>query len=111
MRKTILTAVAAVAAITFAPSAYAENGDQNSATQAVESVYNQVQAGCTPRTPPSFQSISWSSFYPASFGKGVINDANPGLGGPFMAAWDTTTQTPAPGWRRVGNWDVQLQFC
>jgi hypothetical protein len=64
---------------------------------------NKSKPDAAPRTSPSFQSITWNSFTPASYGTGTINDANRGLDGPFTRAWDTTTQTPASGYRRAGQ--------
>ena len=109
-----MTGVAALAAITFAPLANADSGDQASAEQAVRVIYNQVQRGCTPTEPPQLQSISWDFFNADSGGKGRIHDANPNLGGPFVVAWWNPRVGPAqnvPPQRAYGQWGVDLQFC
>ena len=109
--------VAVLAALTLASAlpAHADTPDQAGAEAAVRSIYIQVQTTCTPRTPPSFQSISWKFFSLTPVdgrigGTGSIHDANPGLGGPFTAVWDNGTP-PGPGARKVGPWDVALEFC
>jgi hypothetical protein len=102
------------AGIACAPLAQADSGDQSAAEQAVTAIYNQVQRGCTPRTPPSLQSISWDTFYPGSWGSGRIHDANPGLGGPFKVYWANPRVGPAtdgPAGRAYGQWNVDLEFC
>ncbi len=118
MRNLMMTGVAALAAIALAPLAHAEVGDQSDAEQAVIAIYNQVQARCTPRMAPQFQSISWTQFYPRSFGEGRINDAHSSLGGPFRVNFfeprfgsaqiqDTTGAAGRP----YGQWGVDLQLC
>jgi hypothetical protein len=102
------------AGIVIAPLANAD-GTQASAEQAVRSVYEQVQRGCTPQTPPQFQRIVWNSVT-GQGGTGRIIDATPGLGGPFQVWWDNTNQAPMAGYRKVpaqpqGYWDVNLEFC
>ncbi|HXY66027.1 MAG TPA: hypothetical protein VEI45_17135 [Mycobacterium sp.] len=112
--KIAIAGVAALAAITFAPSAHADSGDQSAAEQAVTAIYNQVQRGCTPSTPPHLQSISWDTFTPASSGSGRIHDANPALGGPFQVTWWNPRVGPAqdsPPFRASGQWGVNLEFC
>jgi hypothetical protein len=114
MRKLLIGGLVAVAAIASAPLAQAYSGDQASAEEAVTAIYNQVQRGCTPRTPPSLQSISWDSFNPAAGGTGRIHDANPGLGGPFIVAYWNEKVGPAqnsPPYRGYGQWGVNLEFC
>jgi hypothetical protein len=114
MRKLLIAGVAAIAAITFAPVAHADSGDQSAAEQAVQTIYSQVQRRCTPSMPPSLQSISWSRFYPASGGEGTIHDANPALGGPFQAYYTNPQVGPAknsPPFRASGQWGVNLEFC
>ena len=114
MRKLLIAGIAAAAAIAFTPSAQAYSGDQASAEQAVTAIYNQVQRGCTPSMPPSLQSISWNTFNPASGGTGVIHDANPSLGGPFIVAYWNERVGPAqdsPPYRAYGQWGVNLEFC
>jgi hypothetical protein len=114
MRSKIVKIVAAlpavlVAGIAVAPVAQAD-GTQASAEQAVGTVYNQVQRRCTPSLAPSLQSISWEQFN-GNYGKGRIVDADPRLGGSFQIGWDNTNGSPAAGWRRSGQWDVELEFC
>jgi hypothetical protein len=102
------------AAITCAPLAQADVGDQTSAEQAVTAIYNRVQSGCTPQTPPRLQSISWNDFYPAVGGTGRINDANSSLGGPFKVSFRNPRVGPArdgAASRAYGQWGVDLQFC
>jgi len=85
-----MTALAAllVTGTAMAPLAHAD-ATQASAEQAVQQVYNQVQARCTPSMPPHFQRIVWNNFN-GNIGSGRIIDATPGLGGPFQIFWDTT---------------------
>lgn len=114
MSKRLIVGAAAIVAVAFAPIAQADSGDQVSAEQAVRIIYGQVQRGCTPSTPPSLQSISWSRFYPASGGEGTIHDANPALGGPFQAYYTNPQVGPAqssPPFRASGQWGVNLEFC
>ncbi|WP_319435472.1 hypothetical protein [Mycobacterium sp. RTGN5] len=77
--------------------------DQSSAEWTVTDGYFVKQIGCTPETPGDPLSITWDppGFIPGIGGQGMINDANPGLGGHFSAWWN-----PAPGF-----WDVQYEFC
>jgi len=119
IKAAVVPAVLAVG-ITCAPVAQADNGDQESAEQAVTAIYNQVQARCTPRTPPSFQSISWDNFTPGSWGSGRIHDANSGLGGPFKVYWTNPRVGPAKdgaagrAYHGPGDntqWSVDLEFC
>ncbi|HEY4793930.1 MAG TPA: hypothetical protein VII18_07705 [Mycobacterium sp.] len=114
MIKAAVMPAALAAAIVCAPAAQAYSGDQASAEEAVRAVYSQVQRGCTPGTPPSLQSISWSKFNPQSFGEGRIIDANSGLGGPFQVAYWNPNVGPAkdsPPFRGYGQWGVNLEFC
>jgi hypothetical protein len=113
MRKGLIAGMAALAAITLAPIANADNGDQASAEQAVRAVYSRITCG-SPPMPMSLQSIQWDSFTPASFGEGRIIDANPRLGGPFQVAWTNPRVGPAkdaPPFRAYGQWGVNLEFC
>lgn len=117
MRKAVVIPAVLAAGIACAPLAQAGTGGgtQASAEQAVQQVYNQVQRGCTPRTPPQFQSISWSLWSDGDHGVGRINDAKQGLGGPFQVYWNIGS-SPFPGARVVpaqpsGYWDVVLEFC
>jgi hypothetical protein len=115
MKKLLMTGVAAVAAITFSPLAHAEVGDQSDAEQAVRTIYNQVQTRCTPSMHPSFQSISWSTFFPDSWGEGRIIDSNSALGGSFKVTFTNPRVGPAHDnssiGRADGQWNVDLQFC
>ncbi len=114
MRKTLIAGIGAVAALVLAPMAHAEVGDQADAEQAVRTIYNQVQRGCTPTEPPQFQSISWDFFNADSGGQGRIHDAHPGLGGPFVASFWNPRVGPAqdgPAGRAYGQWSVKLEFC
>jgi hypothetical protein len=114
MRKlTVVPAVVAVA-VAYAPVTHAD-GDATNLDRLVAQVYNEVQRGCTPTTPPSFQSIAWDSPPTGQGGSGRIVDANPALGGPFRALWNPGGG-PFPGARVVpaqpqGYWDVVLEFC
>lgn len=96
------------------PQAHA-NPDQAGAEEAVYAIYEQVQAACTPSSPPQPVSITWETFYPGASGNGVINDANEGLGGPFAMYYTNprvgpATDDPSVG-RAYGQWNVDLQFC
>jgi hypothetical protein len=73
---------------------------QDSAEFAITDGYIVKQTNCTPDLSPVFESITWNppGFTPEG-GSGMINDADPALGGPFAARW-------------AGNyWDVEYQFC
>lgn len=114
MKKQVVVPAVLAAGIACAGLAQAESGDQADAEQAVTAIYNQVQARCTPRTPPSFQSISWNNFYPAVGGEGRIHDANSALGGPFKVLyWNPRVGAAKDGaaGRAYGQWSVDLQFC
>jgi hypothetical protein len=113
VRKGLTAGMAALAAITFAPIAHADSGDQASAEEAMRAVYSRITCG-SPPMPMSLQSITWSRFYPASFGEGRIIDANPRLGGPFQVAFTNPRVGPAqdsPPFRAYGQWGVNLEFC
>lgn len=70
----------------------------------VAQVYNQVQKGCTPRTPPQFQRIIWDGTGPTGGGgTGRTVDANPALGGPFSASWNLGPNAPAGAALRGGT--------
>ena len=77
--------------------------DQDSAEWTVTDGYFLKQSDCTPDTPGDPLSITWDplGFTPGMGGAGMMNDANPALGGHFSARWE-----PAPGY-----WDVQYEFC
>jgi hypothetical protein len=113
--KTSLAASALMAVgVAVAPVAQAYPGDQADAEQAVTAIYNRVQRACTPRMPPSLQSISWSRFNPESGGEGRIIDANQALGGSFTVTYWNPKVGPAkdsPPYRASGQWGVNLEFC
>jgi hypothetical protein len=114
MRKPLIGATVALAAIGSAPSAQAYDGDQASAERAVTAIYNQVQPDARRAMPPSLQSISWDYFNPVAGGAGTIHDANPQLGGPFQVAYWNERVGPAqdsPPYRAYGQWGVNLEFC
>ncbi|WP_422747119.1 hypothetical protein ACN27E_05190 [Mycobacterium sp. WMMD1722] len=74
---------------------------QDSAEKTIVDGYIAKQIGCTPDSPPQFESITW---YPPGFvdavgGTGMIHDANPALGGEFTATWTG------------GEWDVEYLYC
>lgn len=111
----VVVPVVLAAAITCAPLAQADSGDQASAEQAVTVIYNRVQRACTHNfAAPNIQSISWEVFYPASWGEGRIHDANPALGGPFRVNYFNPRMGPAvdgAAGRAYGQWGVNLEFC
>lgn len=79
-------------------------GDQASAEQAIKDGYVQKLAHCyaTRNAVANLQSITWDppGFSPVTGGSGTIHDADPRLGGQFLA-------TPIGG----GRWDIQYQWC
>jgi hypothetical protein len=79
-------------------------GDQASAEQAIKDGYVQKLAHCyaTRNAVANLQSITWDppGFSPVTGGSGTIHDADPRLGGQFIA-------TPIGG----GRWDIQYQWC
>jgi hypothetical protein len=79
-------------------------GDQASAEQAIKNGYVQKLAHCyaTRNAVANLQSITWDppGFSPVTGGSGTIHDADPRLGGQFLA-------TPIGGAR----WDIQYQWC
>lgn len=114
MNRFLVVSALLAAGIASAPVAQAYPGDQADAEQAVTAIYNQVQRGCTPSTPPSLRSISWSRFDPDSGGEGRIIDAQQGLGGPFTVTYWNPKVGPAqdtPPYRGYGQWGVNLEFC
>lgn len=76
-------------------------GDQSTAEQRVTEGYLRKQAGCTPNLPANPQSVTWDQpgFQPNVGGSGDINDANPRLGGHFVADYVN------------GHWQIAYQFC
>jgi hypothetical protein len=114
MKKAVAIPALLAAGIACAPPAQADGNTAN-LDQLVAQVYNQVQRGCTPETPPSFQGIAWDSPPTGQGGSGRIIDANAALGGPFQAYWNLGGG-PFPGARVVpaqpqGYWDIVLEFC
>ena len=77
--------------------------DQQSAEQAIRDGYTKKLANCyaTRNAVPNIQSISWDppGFSEETGGSGTIHDADPRLGGQFLAMWV------------VGRWDIQYQWC
>jgi hypothetical protein len=73
---------------------------QDSAELAIADGYIAMQAICTPDLSPVFESVSWDppGFTPEG-GTGMIHDADPALGGQFMATWTGE------------NWAFEYQFC
>lgn len=89
-----------------APSLDAPAGgnDQASAEQAIKTGYIQKLAHChaTRNAVANLTSISWDppGYSEVTGGSGTIHDADPRLGGQFLA-------TPIG----VGRWDIQYQWC
>ncbi|MET0898292.1 MAG: hypothetical protein ABWY45_10310 [Mycobacterium sp.] len=73
---------------------------QDSAEWAIADGYATKQVECTPDSPPAFESIAWDEpgFTPEG-GAGMITDANPQLGGRFVATWATD------------YWAVEYMYC
>jgi hypothetical protein len=116
MNKILMAAGAVITVgITGVPLAHADSGDQPAAEQAVTAIYDQVIPGCTMHhNTADIQSISWSSFYPASWGEGRISDANSALAGPFKVYYQNPRVGPAQdsaAGRAYGQWAVDLEFC
>jgi hypothetical protein len=76
-------------------------GDQATAEQRVIDGYVTKQAGCTPDLPPNPQSVTWDppGFTPSVGGSGNINDADPRLGGHYVADYVN------------GRWHIDYQYC
>ena len=76
-------------------------GDQTTAEQRVIEGYATKQAACTPDLPPNPQSVTWDppGFTPDVGGSGNVNDADPRLGGHFVADYVN------------GRWHVDYQYC
>jgi hypothetical protein len=73
---------------------------QDNAEFAIADGYIIKQGQCTPEVPAVFESITWNppGFTPEG-GSGMIHDANPSLGGPFLATW-------------AGDyWNIEYQYC
>ena len=94
-----VTACASAPAPTLAdPSIPAQT--QDSAEWAIADGYVAKQVECTPEMPPTFESIAWDApgFTPEG-GMGMITDANPQLGGRFVATWASD------------YWAVEYMYC
>jgi hypothetical protein len=76
-------------------------GDQTTAEQRIIDGYVTKQRACTPEEAPSPSGVAWDApgFVPNVGGTGMINDANPGLGGPFRADWVN------------GRWHIEYRYC
>jgi hypothetical protein len=76
-------------------------GDQTTAEQRIVDGYLTKQRACTPEQKPSPNGVAWDApgFVPNVGGTGTINDADPGLGGPFRADWVN------------GRWHIEYRFC
>jgi len=76
-------------------------GDQTTAEQRVIDGYVTKQAGCTPDLPANPQSVTWDppGFAPNAGGSGNVNDADPRLGGHFVADYVN------------GRWHIDYQYC
>lgn len=108
LARTVLVTAAACALLSNAAAAHGQppippplGPDQESAEAVIISGYNAKQIQCTPDTPPNVQSISWDppGFEESVGGAGMINDADPRLGGHFTAFWTDD------------RWDVEYEFC
>lgn len=116
MIKVIAGAVVA-AAVLFGPAVSAHaDGSEEGIESAVHTLYQDVQARCTPTLTPHFTGIEWTGVHTGNVGQGRIKDANPQLGGPFDYMWGLGPQGPS-GYRVVpdpggnGYWFINLQFC
>ena len=78
-----------------------DGGDQMTAERRIVDGYVAKQAGCTPDSPASPQSVTWDppGFTPNLGGAGNINDSNPSLGGHFVADYVN------------GRWHIDYQYC
>jgi hypothetical protein len=78
-----------------------DGGDQSTAERRIIDGYVAKQAGCTPDLPANPQSVNWDSpgFTPNTGGSGNINDADPALGGHFVADYVN------------GRWHIDYQYC
>jgi hypothetical protein len=101
----VLSAALTVCALVAqCPAAYADPytpvQTQDNAEFAIADGYIVKQMGCTPDSPPVFESVTWDPpGFTSEGGTGMIHDANPALGGQFAARW-------------AGDyWDVEYQFC
>jgi hypothetical protein len=78
-----------------------DGGDQATAEQKNIDGYMKKQINCTPDLPPNPQSATWDppGFAPYVGGTGVINDANPRLGGKYRADYVN------------GRWHIEYLYC
>jgi len=78
-----------------------DSGDQATAEQRIIDGYIAKQKGCTPDLPPNPQRITWDppGFTPNIGGTGIVNDADPRLGGQFRADWVN------------GRWHIEYLYC
>jgi hypothetical protein len=112
MRLMILPALV-VAGVICAPVAHTD-GDPSVLPPLIEQVYTEFQTRCTPQTPPDFQRIEWASPPTGGAARGTVVDANPSLGGPFIARWNATTDSSAQFQVSDGGsgyWDITFEFC
>jgi hypothetical protein len=114
MKKLLMT-VAALTAITCAPTAHADGNTAN-LDQIIGQAYNDFQQHCTHTMAPQFQRIAWDSAPTGRGGTGTIIDANRSLGGPFTVSWSPDNSRTPDAQRIVpaqpqGYWDIAFQFC
>jgi hypothetical protein len=78
-----------------------DGGDQATAERKIIDGYVKKQINCTPELPPNPQSLTWDppGFAPNVGGTGVINDANPQLGGQYRADYVN------------GRWHIEYPYC
>lgn len=78
-----------------------DGGDQATAERRIIDGYVAKQAGCTPDVAADPQSVTWNppGFTPNSGGAGNVRDADPSLGGQFVANYVN------------GRWHIDYQYC
>lgn len=78
-----------------------DGGDQATAERRVVDGYVTKQANCTPDLTANPQSVTWDppGFTPNTGGSGNIHDADPQLGGHFVADYVN------------GRWHIDYQYC
>lgn len=78
-----------------------DGGDQTTAERRVIDGYVTKQAGCTPDLAAHPQSVIWDApgFTPNAGGSGNVKDADPSLGGHFVADYVN------------GRWHIDYQYC
>ncbi|OBI83664.1 hypothetical protein [Mycobacterium asiaticum] len=79
----------------------ADGADQATAERHVVDGYLAKQASCTPDLPAYPQSVTWDppGFQFGTGGSGNVNDADPSLGGHFVADYVN------------GRWHIDYQYC